>query len=200
MFAYNPTVNDESGAIRAQGMLGAAQTNAQMVGQLGQDIGGALQSIGGTIAGGMQANAQADSAFEAISAIGQMYPGMKKITTALSGMDPRTRRLASMSILDNLGAISQLGIAGMNAGVRQNAPYYAAGLNNARDLAAGKGTYTPTGGGMAPVEPDLPVADENLPAVGGAPMTAPSSSIPGGQSSIDAINRDRQRRGLPPIK
>jgi hypothetical protein len=57
-------------------------------------------------------NAMGDSAFDAISAIGQMYPGMKKISSALEGMDPRTRRLASMSILDNLGAISQLGIAG----------------------------------------------------------------------------------------
>jgi len=30
-------------------------------------------------------------------------------------------------------------------------------------------------------------------------MAAPSASVPGGQASIDAINRDRQRRGLPPI-
>jgi len=47
MFAYNPTENDQSGRIIAQGMMGAAQTNAQMMGQLGQDIGGALASIGG---------------------------------------------------------------------------------------------------------------------------------------------------------
>jgi hypothetical protein len=65
-----------------------------------------------------------------------MYPGMKKISSALEGMDPRTRRLASMSILDNLGAISQLGIAGMNAQVRQGAPAAAAGARNEADRAA----------------------------------------------------------------
>jgi hypothetical protein len=149
MFAYNPTVNDESGAIRAQGMLGAAQTNAQMMGQLGQDIGSALKSIGGTIAGGMQANAQADSAFDAISAIGQMYPGMKKISSALEGMDPRTRRLASMSILDNLGAISQLGIAGMNnqtrtaqQGLTARMPAQRAAVTAQAQVAAGQGRVT----------------------------------------------------------
>ncbi len=131
MFAYNPTVNDRSGEIMAAGQM-----------QLGKDIGSALQSIGGTIAGGMQANAQADSAFDAISAIGQMYPGMKKISSALEGMDPRTRRLASMSILDNLGAISQLGIAGMNASVRQGAPAAKAQYGAASQVAAGQGRVT----------------------------------------------------------
>jgi len=46
MFAYNPTENDQSGRIIAQGMMGAAQTNAQSMGQMGQDIGGALAGIG----------------------------------------------------------------------------------------------------------------------------------------------------------
>jgi len=149
MFAYAPRENDESGRIMAAGQIGAAQTNAQMMQGLGEDIGGALQSIGGTIAGGMQANAQADSAFDAITAIGQMYPGMKKISSALEGMDPRTRRLASMSILDNLGAISQLGIAGMNAnirtqqmGVQQAAPAFRAQTNAASQVAAGQGRVT----------------------------------------------------------
>jgi hypothetical protein len=109
---------------------------------MGQDIGGALASIGGMVGNVSQANAQADSAFDAINAIGQMYPGMKKISSALEGMDPRTRRLASMSILDNLGAISQLGIAGMNnqtraAGqqIQQNAPLTQQNIKNANTLA-----------------------------------------------------------------
>jgi hypothetical protein len=47
MFAYNPTENDQSGRIIAQGMMGAAQTNANMYNQLGNNIGGALATIGG---------------------------------------------------------------------------------------------------------------------------------------------------------
>lgn len=46
MFAYNPTVNDNSGAILAEGQVATAQTQAQMYNQLGSDIGGALSSIG----------------------------------------------------------------------------------------------------------------------------------------------------------
>ena len=148
MFAYNPTP-DRSGEIMAAGQMQAAQTNAQMMGQLGQDIGGALQSIGGTIGGAMQSNAQADSAFDAIAAIGQMYPGMKKISTALEGMDPRTRRLASMSILDNLGSISQLGIAGMNNQTRTvqqqltaRMPGQRAAVTAQAQVAAGQGRVT----------------------------------------------------------
>ncbi len=46
MFAYNPTVNDESGAIRGQGIVNSAQMNAQAKVQLANDIGGALSSLG----------------------------------------------------------------------------------------------------------------------------------------------------------
>jgi hypothetical protein len=134
----------------------AAQTNAQMMGQLGQDIGGALQSIGGMYGAVSEKNAMGDSAFDAISAIGQMYPGMKKISSALEGVDPRTRRLAAMSILDNLGAISQLGIAGMNTQTRRdqqaltargqeitvNMPAARAQQNAASQVAAGQGRVT----------------------------------------------------------
>ena len=156
MFSYSPAVTDRSGEIMAAGQMQAAQTNAQMMGQLGQDIGGALQSIGGMYGAVSEKNAMGDSAFDAIAAIGQMYPGMKKISTALEGMDPRTRRLASMSILDNIGAISQLGIAGMNTQTRQsqqaltargqqiavNAPAARAQQNAAAQVAAGQGRVT----------------------------------------------------------
>jgi len=47
MFAYNPTVNDRSGEILGAGQMQAAATNAQAMSQMGQDIGGALASIGG---------------------------------------------------------------------------------------------------------------------------------------------------------
>jgi hypothetical protein len=47
MFAYNPTVNDNSGAIRGEGIVNAAQMNAQAKVQLANDIGGALVSLAG---------------------------------------------------------------------------------------------------------------------------------------------------------
>lgn len=45
MFAYNPQTQDRSGEIMAMGQVGAAQSNAQMMGQIGQDIGGALTTL-----------------------------------------------------------------------------------------------------------------------------------------------------------
>ena len=146
MFAYSPTP-DRSGEIMAAGTIGAAQSNAQMMGQLGQDIGGALASIGGIYGKQSQQAADGDSAYQALGAIGEMYPGMKNAFTALGKMDPRTRRLASMSILDNLGAISQLGIAGMNNQTRQQGQALTAAMpgirnqaNAAAQVAAGQGT------------------------------------------------------------
>jgi hypothetical protein len=46
MFAYNPTVNDRSGELLAMGQMGAAQTNADAMKGLGDNIGSALASLG----------------------------------------------------------------------------------------------------------------------------------------------------------
>jgi hypothetical protein len=48
---YNPTVNDRSGEILAAGRMDAARSNAQMLGQLGEDIGGTIRSAGQAAAG-----------------------------------------------------------------------------------------------------------------------------------------------------
>lgn len=47
MFAYNPLVTDQSGAIIGQGKVNAAQTNAEAKVKLVDDIGGALVSLAG---------------------------------------------------------------------------------------------------------------------------------------------------------
>jgi len=44
---YAPIVSDRSGEFRAAGIIGASQTNANTQQQMGQNIGGALASIGG---------------------------------------------------------------------------------------------------------------------------------------------------------
>jgi hypothetical protein len=51
MFAYNPQVTDRSGEFLAAGRLGAAQSNAQMIEQLGEDVGGTIRSAGQAAAG-----------------------------------------------------------------------------------------------------------------------------------------------------
>ena len=118
MFAYNPQTQDRSGEIMAAGQIGAAQSNAQMMGQLGQDIGGAIKSIGGTIGDSMQEAREGESAYAALQSIGQMYPAIGKITGALDQLDPRTRFMAARQVLGNFGALSQFGIAGMNQQAR----------------------------------------------------------------------------------
>jgi len=150
MFAYQPQTQDRSGEIMAAGQIGAAQSNAQMMGQLGQDIGGALKSIGGTIGDSMQEAREGESAYAALQSIGQMYPAIGKITGALDQLDPRTRFMAARQVLGNFGALSQFGIAGMNAGVRekqmgiqQNAPYVAQGIKNQQNVANQGGPGTP---------------------------------------------------------
>ena len=149
MFGYAPTENDESGRILGQGMVGAAQTTANAQVKMADDIGSSLVSLAGAFGNAGELASQGDSAYEALGAIGEMYPGMKKISSALEGMDPRTRRLASMSILDNLGAISQLGIAGMNnqtraaqQGLTARMPAQRAAVTAQARVAAGQGRVT----------------------------------------------------------
>lgn len=151
--SYFPVAENRSGQILASGMMGAADAQAKMYDNLGENIGSALQTIGGVVGGVMQQNAAGDSAFEALRAIGEMYPGMKKTFGALEGMDPRTRRLASLSIIDNLGAISQLGIAGMNAGVRREQMGVQMALPALRATATGMQNQASQGG---PTQMSLP--------------------------------------------
>jgi hypothetical protein len=97
----------------------------------------------------------------------------------------RDRAQFGGTLFSSLGQISNMYMANRNAGIReqgqqiqQDRPFLDASLKNQRDLSAGQGTYgTPRG--QMPVEP---------------------TSIPGGQASLDAINADRKRRGLPPIQ
>jgi hypothetical protein len=48
---YNPTVNDRSGEFIAAGRMDAARSNAQMLEQLGENIGGTIRSAGQAAAG-----------------------------------------------------------------------------------------------------------------------------------------------------
>jgi hypothetical protein len=128
-------------------MVGAAQTTANAQVKMADDIGSSLVSLAGAFGDAGELASQGDSAYEALGAIGEMYPGMKSTYGALGKMDPRTRRMASMSILDNLGAVSQLGIAGMNnqtrtaqQGLTARMPMARVAADAQAKVAAGQGT------------------------------------------------------------
>jgi hypothetical protein len=146
MFAYNPTVNDRSGEILGAGQMQAAQTTSNAQQQLVSDIGSSLVSLAGAFGDAGELAQQGDSAYEALGAIGEMYPGMKSTYGALGKMDSRTRRMASMSILDNLGAVSQLGIAGMNNQTRTAQQGLAARMPDLRNQATNTATVAGQGG------------------------------------------------------
>ena len=204
MFGFNPGNEDRSGEIIGQGVVNSANTTANAQMKLADDIGGSLVSLAGAFGDAGELASQGDSAYEALGAIGEMYPGMKSTYGALGKMDPRTRRMASMSILDNLGAVSQLGIAGMRNTTTQQGqqisrdrPFIDASLKSLSNTAAGN---VPHGGGTAPVEPPLPPMSQAGPVDQAPGATSPQApSMPGGQASRDLLNRDRARRGLPPI-
>ena len=165
MFAYNPTVNDTSGQIIGQGMVGAAQTTANAQVKMADDIGGALVGLAGAFGDAGQLASQGDSAYEALGAIGEMYPGMKSTYGALGKMDPRTRRMASMSILDNLGAVSQLGIAGMRNSTTQQGQMIQAGMPAQRARVDTLSTVA-GGGGTVPLDDPASYTPSAAPGTG----------------------------------
>ena len=77
MFAYNPTVNDRSGEIIGAGMMGAAQTNADTMRQVGSDIGSVISQFAGAYA-----------ADKALKAKGEAYGDFMKRHGQQLGFDP----------------------------------------------------------------------------------------------------------------
>jgi len=155
MFAFNPGNEDMSGRILGQAAVGAAETTANAQMKLADDIGSSLVSLAGAFGDAGELAQQGDSAYEALGAIGEMYPGMKSTYGALGKMDPRTRRMASMSILDNLGAVSQLGIAGMNNQTRQQGQQLTAALPRMRNLATAQAQVAAGQGRMTGLPPGV---------------------------------------------
>ena len=191
MFAYNPSVNDNSGQILAAGQVGAAQANAQMMGQIGQDIGGALKSLGAMYAEekGMQAEAAG------YDHIGEILGGsMFKDNPAVSGLIGNLRKeknarmkIAGYNALFNMaGPISNSQMANRNAGIRENAPIMNAGLQGAERIAGGEGTVP------LPEEPPLPVMDDST-----LPPSQPRQPSPDVLTAADAwYNQSKGNGGM----
>ena len=106
---------------------------------------------------------------------------------------------ASEAFMPILPSLINLQLGQDRLGVQQQAPFLDAALKNKRDLGAGNVPHG-GGGGMAPVEPPLPPMSQAGPVDQAPSAAAPQAqTMPGGQTSRDLLNRDRARRGLPPI-
>jgi hypothetical protein len=199
MFAYNAGgVQDRSGELLGAGSAQAAQINAQMLAQFGQDMGGMMNTF-----------AEAYKQKEQDKSDARIYGQLLKFVAPAFGQQgdavlqeynslkrDRDKANYGRTVSQLLGPASNALMAQRSAGIRENAPFVGAGLKNAANIAGGNATYTPPAG-MAPVEPPLPTGGPAPVGVAPAPV---ASGIPGGQASIDAINADRKRRGLPPIQ
>jgi hypothetical protein len=209
MFAYNAGgVQDRSGEILGAGSAQAAQINAQMLAQFGQDMGGMMNTF-----------AEAYKQKEQDKSDARIYGQLLKFVAPAFGQQgdavlqeynslkrDRDKANYGRTVSQLLGPASNALMAQRSAGIRENAPFVGAGLKNAANIAGGNATYTPPAG-MAPVEPPLPTGgpapsvDTPLPALAGAPTPAatPAPAIPGGRASWDAANRRRAANGLKPL-
>jgi hypothetical protein len=154
MFAYSPTP-DRSGEIMAAGQMQAAQTNAQMMGQLGQDIGGALASIGGMYAQnkGMQAEA------EGYDRIGEILGGsMFKDNPAVGGYladlrkqkNPQMKIAGYNALFGLAGPMSNAMMAQRNAGIRVDQQNLAAASPAIRSANTNAAAVSSQGGPSLP--------------------------------------------------
>ena len=162
MFSYSPTENDQSGRIIAGGMMGAAETNANTMNQLGQNIGGALQSIGGMYAENkaMKAKAQGYSQIADIlgSSMFQNNSAVKGFLSEIKGnKDPYAQVMGYEQLFNVLGPLSnamntgaRLGVTQQGQQIQQNAPIRRAQVNAAAQAAAGQQRMTTLPSGINP--------------------------------------------------
>jgi hypothetical protein len=141
MISYNPQVED----MRGQYAMQAAQANAQMMQGLGQDIGGALASIGGMY-GEIEGN----------KAKGRAFKDVFKVIAPSAGIDMKQLEAMTGGSLKNdmdwynvsqsfgplLPSLINAQLGGQRLGVQQGAPALRAQTNAASQVAAGQGRMT----------------------------------------------------------
>jgi hypothetical protein len=157
MFSYSPQVADRSGEIIAAGQVGAAQANAQMMGQMGENIGGALQAIGGMY-GEIESQKAKGRAFKDVFKVVSPSLGMsmEQLESVAGGKlkNDRDWFKASEMLMPMMPALINSQLGQQRIGVQQNAPILNAGLQGAARVAGGEGTVP------LPEEP-LPVMDNS---------------------------------------
>jgi hypothetical protein len=181
MFGYNPTVNDQSGQIIGEGVVGAAQTTANAQMKMADDIGSSLVSLAGAY-GEMESRKAKGRAFKKTMDV--MGPSLGMTTDKLKAAfgDVKTD-MDYANLSDSLMPIlpswvnATLGYGRL--GIQQGAPLLNAGLKGATLVAGGEGTVP------LPVEPPLP-----------APTGAsPQSSQPSPDVMSAASNWYNQSKG-----
>jgi hypothetical protein len=136
MFAYNPSVNDNSGQILAAGQVGAAQANSQMMGQVGENIGGALQAIGGMYAQNKGLAAEA-AGYDRIGEIlgGSMFkdnPAVGGFLADLRKQKNPQMKIAGYNALFNMaGPISNSQMASGRISAQSGQPYTTKAIKDA---------------------------------------------------------------------
>jgi hypothetical protein len=178
MFSYSPTTQDNSGQILAAGQVGAAQANAQMMGQMGENIGGALQAIGGMY-GEIESQKAKGRAFKDVFKVVSPSLGMsmEQLESVAGGKlkNDRDWFKASEMLMPMMPALINSQLGQQRIGVQQNAPILNAGLQGAARVAGGEGTVP------LPEEPPLPAMDNST-----LPPSQPSQPSPDAMSAANA--------------
>jgi len=156
MFAYNPTVNDNSGMIRGQGITNSAQIMGQAKVGLVKDIGGALLGLAGGLADNYMKKTEMESAVKSGDKMLNMFGdqlGIDENTLKqfnYGDMNLDDKYAFHKTLWGNLGALSQLRMADQRVGVQQTGqaltaamPGIREGAENNAAVAGGLRTYSP---------------------------------------------------------
>jgi hypothetical protein len=155
MFGYAPQESDQSGRIIAQGMMGAAQTNAQTMGQMGQDIGGALANLGGMYAQNKGLEAEA-AGYDRIGEIlgGSMFKDNPAVGGFLADLrkqkNPQMKIAGYNALFGLAGPMSNAMMSQRNAGIRQDQQTLAAVAPTIRTVNTNAAAVSSQGGPSMP--------------------------------------------------
>lgn len=159
MFSYSPQTQDRSGEIIGAGMMGAAETQANAMAGIGQNIGSALQAIGGMYGEAESRKAKGRAFKKTMEVMGPSL-GMTSAKLKAAFGDVKTDMdyaNLSDSLMPVLPSWVNATLGYGRLGVQQNAALANAGLKGATLVAGGEGTVT------LPEEP-LPTPDNSTPA------------------------------------
>lgn len=89
MFAYSPSERDRSGDLIAAGMMGAAQTQAEAMGNIGENIGGIISQFAGAYAADKALKAKGAAYGEFLKNHGEQLGLNGEYLNSLLKKDPR---------------------------------------------------------------------------------------------------------------